>query len=856
MITATTTTTATTVAIIVITIATISTIKEGKWNYPAKCTKCNKRDHKEKDCRVRGMATRRGGNETGQAYALRNAEQGQGPNVVTGTFLLNNRYARVLFDSGSDKIDLMPIELSAFDVIIDQLKELSKKGSLRPCLSPWGAPSCSVKVEDRSSSKEDHEEHLKIILGLLKKEKFHQKWAAPITPTEVRQFLGLAGYYRRFIEGFSLIAKPLTKLTQKNKKYVWGEDEEEAFQMLKQKLCSAPILALPEGSEDFVVYCDASIKGFGAVLMQREKVIAYASRQLKKHEENYMTHDLELGAVKELNMRQRRQWIELLSDYDCEIRYHPVYPDLSERILKAQTEAMKKENVKAENLGRLLKPIFEISSDGIQYFNKRIWLPFFSGLRDLIMHESHKSKYLIHLGSNKMYQDLKKLYWWPNIKADIATLLVKIPKWKWEKITMDFVFGLLRTPSGYDTGTTRDELGVFVSKIGIEKARVSFGLFLVDLAANTTPLRICYIDLLWPCDGSIDDLEVFGLRLEVDLGTVSSRDLLYRSWLIVGVFYLVDFSFDLLLTIIMANLPPPNNDLNVPEDEHAPTPEHAPIAPNHVHIQPSDYLANDEAHPEEEKEPIPEQAPAGFAPQWIGRHGPNNNNGWIEEDDEDKVEAKEEDEEEMKDEEDEEMEAEDNDGENDDAEVYNLYEEADPLNRPPPSPEIAEVNTLTKQMWDRFRVESLSSRRLERNNMRIDSFDDDLTALDSTFREQIQEMKKLMAGLNEQFQQIQERDLRAKNEMLRIRLRATEEKAKLRNQLPLKRRYRETPYDPSTNTTSHPRRVDPYVMVRDNAVCADAASDRGGESVDTTDIVKDAGEEKDDEGDAAAVKDS
>ncbi|GKB41438.1 putative reverse transcriptase domain-containing protein [Tanacetum coccineum] len=157
----------------------------------------------------------------------------------------------------------------------------------------------------------------------------------------------------RFIEGFSLISKPLTKLTQKNKKYEWGKEEEEAFQTLKQKLCSAPILALPEGTEDFVVYCDASLKGYGAVLMQREKVISYASRQLKVYEENYTTHDLELGAVvfalrlwrhylygtkcvvftdhkslqyilnqKELNLRQQR-WIELLSDYDCEIRYHP-----------------------------------------------------------------------------------------------------------------------------------------------------------------------------------------------------------------------------------------------------------------------------------------------------------------------------------------------------------------------------------------------------------------------------------------------------------------------------------------------------------------------------------------------------
>ncbi|GKF61491.1 putative reverse transcriptase domain-containing protein, partial [Tanacetum coccineum] len=181
------------------------------------------------------------------------------------------------------------------------------------------------KKGEFSKSRKEHEEHLKIILGLLKEEKLYAKfskcdfwldsvqflghvinregvhvdpskieaiknWSTPSTPTEVRQFLGLAGYYRRFIEGFSLIAKPLTKLTQKNKKYEWGE-EEAAFQILKQKLCSAPILALPEGSEDFVVYCDASIKGFGSVLMQREKVIAYASRQLKKHEENYMTHD-------------------------------------------------------------------------------------------------------------------------------------------------------------------------------------------------------------------------------------------------------------------------------------------------------------------------------------------------------------------------------------------------------------------------------------------------------------------------------------------------------------------------------------------------------------------------------------
>ncbi|GJV73058.1 putative reverse transcriptase domain-containing protein [Tanacetum coccineum] len=183
----------------------------------------------------------------------------------------------------------------------------------------------------------EHEEHLKAILELLKKEKLYAKFSK----------------CEFWIPKVQLsLAKSMTKLTQKRIKFYWGEKEEKAFQLIKQKMCSAPILALPEGSEDFVVYCDASHKGLGAVLMQREKVIAYASRQLKVHEKNYTTHDLELGWVvlalkiwrhylygtryivftdhkslqhildqKELNMRQHR-WLELLSDYDCDIRYH------------------------------------------------------------------------------------------------------------------------------------------------------------------------------------------------------------------------------------------------------------------------------------------------------------------------------------------------------------------------------------------------------------------------------------------------------------------------------------------------------------------------------------------------------
>ncbi|GJS47526.1 putative reverse transcriptase domain-containing protein [Tanacetum coccineum] len=134
-----------------------------------------------------------------------------------------------------------------------------------------------------SKNKKEHKEHLKAILELLKKEELYAKsskcefWI-PKTPMEIQQFLGLSGYHRRFIEGFSKIAKPMTKLVQKKIAFEWGDKQEAAFQTLKNKLCSAPILALPQGAENFIVYCDASHKGLGAMLMQNKKVIAYASR--------------------------------------------------------------------------------------------------------------------------------------------------------------------------------------------------------------------------------------------------------------------------------------------------------------------------------------------------------------------------------------------------------------------------------------------------------------------------------------------------------------------------------------------------------------------------------------------------
>ncbi|CAL9001523.1 unnamed protein product [Prunus brigantina] len=178
-------------------------------------------------------------------------------------------------------------------------------------------------------------------------------WVQPTSVTEIRSFLGLAGYYRRFVEGFSSIAAPLTRLTRKDVKFEWTEECEQSFQELKKRLTTAPVLALPDDSGNFVIYSDASLQGLGCVLMQHDRVIAYASRQLKKHEQNYPVHDLELAAVvfalkiwrhylygetcqiftdhkslkylfthRELNMRQWR-WLELIKDYDCTIEYHP-----------------------------------------------------------------------------------------------------------------------------------------------------------------------------------------------------------------------------------------------------------------------------------------------------------------------------------------------------------------------------------------------------------------------------------------------------------------------------------------------------------------------------------------------------
>ncbi|GJX46647.1 putative reverse transcriptase domain-containing protein [Tanacetum coccineum] len=467
----------------------------------------------------------RNGNAQGWVYTVGNAEKRGNASGIPDSNVITDH---------SFNIDLMPVELGSFDVIIgmDWLRRChagivcdeklvqvpygnetltfcgNKSSNVRE--SRLTVISCSksqeymvnecqvflaqisaMKEEDKSEGKQikddekEHEEHLKAILELLKKEKLYAKfskcefwipkvqflghvidsrgihvdtakiesikdWASPRSPTEIRQFLGLAGYYRRFIEGFSKIAKSMMKLTQKGIKFDWG-------------------------SEDFVVYCDASHKGLGIVLMQREKVIAYASRQLKVHEKNYTTHDLELRSVvfalkiwrhylygtrctvftdhkslqhildqKELNMRQRC-WLELLSDYDCDIRYHPgkangVADALSrkERIEPLRVRAL----VMTIGLD-LPKRILEAQIEAQQ---RRIssWLPCYGDFRSVIIHESHKSKYSIHLGSEKMDKAEHQ-------RPSGLLVQPEIPEWKWDNITKDFITKLPKSSQGFDT---------------------------------------------------------------------------------------------------------------------------------------------------------------------------------------------------------------------------------------------------------------------------------------------------------------------------------------------------------------------------------------------------------------------
>ncbi|WVZ89468.1 LOW QUALITY PROTEIN: hypothetical protein U9M48_035871 [Paspalum notatum var. saurae] len=434
-----------------------------------------------------------------------------------------------------------------------------------------------------SKSKEEHKEHLRIVLARLREHKLYAKfskcafwlkevsflghilsekgvavdpskvkdvlnWKQPETVTEIQSFLGLAGYYRRFIKDFSKTAKPMTSLTKKNAKYVWSSNCEEAFQTLKKLLTSAPVLAQPDVTKPFDVYCDASGSGLGCVLMQEGRVIAYASRQLRKHEANYPTHDLELAAVvhalkiwrhyllgntchiytdhkslkyiltqPELNMRQRR-WLELIKDYDLEIHYHPgkanvvadalsrkahcnviearptvrvicceideiempteqhaelysliIEPTIKDQIIVAQKQDKSMAHIR-EGLDEKKRACFTLDDQGVLWFKNRLVVPKDMELRKKILDKAHTSMFTMHLGSNKMYQDLKQKFWWTRMKREIANYVSECDRvkadhlkpagmlqplavlaWKWEDVHMDFIVGLPRTQNGYDS---------------------------------------------------------------------------------------------------------------------------------------------------------------------------------------------------------------------------------------------------------------------------------------------------------------------------------------------------------------------------------------------------------------------
>ncbi|WVZ51477.1 hypothetical protein U9M48_002622 [Paspalum notatum var. saurae] len=377
-----------------------------------------------------------------------------------------------------------------------------------------------------SKTREQHEKHLRAVLEKLRKNQLYGKfskcefwlekvallghvltaegvsvdpekieaisnWKTPRNVTEIRSFLGLAKYYRRFIENFSKIAKPMTELLKDKVSFKWNDKHEKSFQCLKDKVTTTPVLTLLDLQKVFVVYCDTSRQALGCVLMQDNHVVSYASRQLRAHEENYSTHDLELAAVvhalkiwrhyllgnqcdiytdrkslkyiftqSELNMRQRR-WLELIKDYKLEIHYRP-----------------RKANVVADALSRksycnLLTGEEMIDDQGTIWLKERLCVPLDEGIRESILTEAHSTKYSIHPGSTKMYQDLKKLFWWRRMKRDIAAFVAQcdtcnrikaerqrpasllkpldIPMWKWEKITMDFIVGFPRTPKGNDS---------------------------------------------------------------------------------------------------------------------------------------------------------------------------------------------------------------------------------------------------------------------------------------------------------------------------------------------------------------------------------------------------------------------
>ncbi|WVZ95181.1 hypothetical protein U9M48_040978 [Paspalum notatum var. saurae] len=385
-----------------------------------------------------------------------------------------------------------------------------------------------------SKTEEEHEEHLRLVLQKLREHKLYAKlskcefwldqvpflghivskggimvdpskirsvmdWKVPQVVKEVRGFLGLAGYYRRFIESFSRIAKPMTSLLEKGVTFIWTKERQAAFDELKKRLTTAPVLTLPDLTKSFTVYCDASKEGLGCVLMQEVKVIAYASRQLRKHEVNYPTHDLELAAVVHAlkiwrhylfgnrwkanvvaDALSRKSYVnmavafqmpfELCAEFESLnlgfVRHTTVATFEAEPTLEQEIRNHQKTDDKVQEIREQIKvgktPHFRVDEQGTVWYKNRICVPDVDSIKKLILSEAHDTAYSIHPGSTKMYHDLKERFWWYGMKRAVAEYVavcdtcqrvkaehqrpagllqpLKIPEWKWEEISMDLLW--------------------------------------------------------------------------------------------------------------------------------------------------------------------------------------------------------------------------------------------------------------------------------------------------------------------------------------------------------------------------------------------------------------------------------
>ncbi|GJZ35896.1 putative reverse transcriptase domain-containing protein [Tanacetum coccineum] len=508
--------------------------------------------HLAKDCRVvprnvnpvnvRNLAAARGacfeyggcgnnGNHAyGRAFIMGAEEDHHDLNIVMRTFTLNNHYATTLFDSGADYsfvsttfIPLLGIEPSdlGFSYVIEiasgQLVEINKvvKGcKLEEMVMVRDFP--EVFLDDLSGLPLVQE--IKFQIELVPGAILVIKYPYRLAPFEMEELLGQLkelqdndlrfGYHQLRMHEDDI---PKTTFRTRCGHFEFTIMPFGLTNTPADKLCNAPVLALLDGLEDFVVYCDASGLGLGCVLMQRGKVIAYASRQLKIHEKNYTTHDLELGVVvfafkiwrhylygtksviytdhkilqhifkqKEPNMRQHR-WIELFNDYDCEIRYHPgkanvvadalsrkerikpkrirsinmtLQSSIKGKILAAQKEASNE----STGLQRGLDEMIERRSDGEFYYLDRIWVPLKGDVRTLIMDEAYKSKYYVHPRADKMYYDLRD-------RSSGLLQQPEIAEWKWERIAMDFDYKMDRLARLY--------LNEIVSRHGMPISNIS-----------------------------------------------------------------------------------------------------------------------------------------------------------------------------------------------------------------------------------------------------------------------------------------------------------------------------------------------------------------------------------------------